>query len=103
MLNNACCILGSATPSLETLRNVELKKYGISVLKERIDDRKLPLMHIVDMRLDARKEKGVQVLSQALVEAMRERFERREQSILFLNRRGFNTTMLLRLWFCRRM
>ena len=58
MLNNACCILGSATPSLETLRNVELKKYGISVLKERIDDRKLPLMHIVDMRLDARKEKG---------------------------------------------
>ena len=94
MLNNACCILGSATPSLETLRNVELKKYGISVLKERIDDRKLPLMHIVDMRLDARKEKGVQVLSQALVEAMRERFERREQSILFLNRRGFNTTML---------
>ncbi len=94
MLNGACCILGSATPSLETFRNVERKKYGLSQLNKRIDGRQLPLMHIVDMRLDARRGKGSSVLSQTLVEAMRERFEKKEQTILFLNRRGFNTTML---------
>tara|TARA_A200000113_G_scaffold146419_1_gene131730 strand:- start:245 stop:2464 length:2220 start_codon:yes stop_codon:yes gene_type:complete len=94
MLNEACCILGSATPSLETFRNVERKKYGLSQLSKRIDGRQLPLMHIVDMRLDARWGKGVSVLSQTLVEAMRERYEKKEQTILFLNRRGFNTTML---------
>ena len=94
MLNEACCILGSATPSLETFRNVERKKYGLSQLSKRIDGRQLPLMHIVDMRLDARRGKGGSVLSQTLVEAMRERYEKKEQTILFLNRRGFNTTML---------
>ena len=94
MLNEASCILGSATPSLETFRNVERKKYGLSQLSKRIDGRQLPLMHIVDMRLDARQGKGVSVLSQSLVEAMRDRFEKKEQTILFLNRRGFNTTML---------
>ena len=94
MLNEACCILGSATPSLETFRNVERNKYGLSQLSKRIDGRQLPLMHIVDMRLDARRGKGGSVLSQTLVESMRERFEKKEQTILFLNRRGFNTTML---------
>ena len=94
MLNEASCILGSATPSLETFRNAERKKYGLSQLSTRIDGRQLPLMHIVDMRLDARKGKGVSVLSQSLIEAMRDRFEKKEQTILFLNRRGFNTTML---------
>ena len=94
MLNEACCILGSATPSLETFRNVERKKYGLSQLSKRIDGRQLPLMHIVDMRLDARGGKGVSVLSQTLIEAMRERYEKKEQTILFINRRGFNTTML---------
>jgi primosomal protein N' (replication factor Y) len=94
MLNEAGCILGSATPSLETFRNVERKKYGLSQLSKRIDGRQLPLMHIVDMRLDARRGKGGSVLSQTLVEAMRERYEKKEQTILFLNRRGFNTTML---------
>ena len=55
----------------------------------RIDGRKLPLMHIVDMRLDARRERGTPILSQCLIEALRQRHENREQSILFLNRRGF--------------
>lgn len=94
MLNRAVCVLGSATPSLETFRNLELGKYGVSRLTTRIDGRKLPLMHIVDMRLDARREKRSPIISHALIEAMRTRFEKKEQTILFLNRRGFNTTML---------
>ena len=94
MLNKAVCILGSATPSLETFRNIERGKYNVSRLLKRIDGRKLPLMHIVDMRLDARRERGTPILSQSLIEALRQRHENKEQSILFLNRRGFNTTML---------
>jgi len=94
MLNDAICVLGSATPSLETYRNIERNKYKVSKLLNRIDGRKLPLVHIVDMRLDARRERGTPILSQSLIEAMRQRYEKREQSILFLNRRGFNTTML---------
>ena len=94
MLTRAVCVLGSATPSLETFRNIERKKYSVSRLMNRIDGRKLPLMHIVDMRLDARRERGTPILSQCLIEALRQRHENREQSILFLNRRGFNTTML---------
>ncbi|MBN37468.1 MAG: primosomal protein N' [Opitutae bacterium] len=94
MLNGAVCLLGSATPSLETLHNVEIKKYSKSSLTKRIDGRELPLIHLVDMRKESLREKIPPILSQPLVEALRQRFTDREQSILFLNRRGFNTTML---------
>lgn len=94
MLNQAVCLLGSATPSLETLYNVKRKKYDQSSLTKRIDGRELPLIHLVDMRRESLKEKIPPILSQPLVEALRQRYADREQSILFLNRRGFNTTML---------
>jgi len=92
-LNGAVCLLGSATPSLETVRNVECGKYRKSILSQRIDGRELPLVHLVDMRREALKQKSPPILSQPLIEALRQRYEDREQSILFLNRRGFNTTM----------
>ncbi len=94
MLNQAMCLLGSATPSLETLHNVEIKKYTKSLLSNRVDGRELPLVHLIDMRKEAQREKNIPILSQPLVEALRQRYYDREQSILFLNRRGFNTTML---------
>jgi primosomal protein N' (replication factor Y) len=92
-LNKGVCLLGSATPSLETARNVIVGKYKKSVLSQRIDGRELPLVHLVDMRREAMKQKSAPILSQQLIEALRQRYESREQSILFLNRRGFNTTM----------
>ena len=92
-LNNSMCLLGSATPSLETAHNVECGKYKKSTLSQRIDGRELPLVHLVDMRRETLKQKKAPILSQQLVEALRQRYENREQSILFLNRRGFNTTM----------
>ena len=94
MLNQAMCLLGSATPSLETLHNVANKKYSRSTLSQRVDGRDLPLVHLIDMRKEAQREKNIPILSQPLVEALRQRYYNREQSILFLNRRGFNTTML---------
>jgi len=92
-LNKGVCLLGSATPSLETARNVAVGKYKKSILSQRIDGRELPLVHLVDMRREAMKQKSAPILSQQLIEALRQRYEDREQSILFLNRRGFNTTM----------
>ncbi len=90
----ALCLLGSATPSLESMNNVQKGKYEISKLTLRVDNRELPLVHLVDMRREAEKIKTLPILSQPLTEALRERCVNREQSILFLNRRGFNTTML---------
>ncbi|NBD37204.1 MAG: primosomal protein N' [Verrucomicrobia bacterium] len=89
MLNGAVCLLGSATPSLESLHNVATGKYGILHLRKRVDDRQLPLLHVVDMR----REKGGRVFSQLLADKMRDRFERREQTILFLNRRGHDSSL----------
>jgi primosomal protein N' (replication factor Y) (superfamily II helicase) len=93
-LNQATCILGSATPGLESIRNAQEGKYGLLTLTKRIDDRALPTVHLVDMRRELLKEGAPQVLSQPLRESLRDRFEKREQSILFLNRRGYSTTML---------
>jgi len=93
-LNEAVCLLGSATPSMESIHNVNTGKYSKSMLTKRIDGRELPLVHLVDMRKETKREKAPPILSQPLVEALRERYYNREQSILFLNRRGFNTTMM---------
>ncbi|MEM7672445.1 MAG: primosomal protein N' [Verrucomicrobiota bacterium] len=89
----ALCILGSATPSLETLFNVEQGKYAVDYMNKRIDDRNLPTIHIVDMRMEVLKNKAVMGLSQRLIDQLRDRFEKREQSILFLNRRGFASAL----------
>jgi primosomal protein N' (replication factor Y) len=89
MINDALCVLGSATPSLETLHNVALGKYRLDRLTKRVDDRQLPLMHVVDMR----REKGGKVFSQLLADKMQDRFEKKEQTILFLNRRGYDASL----------
>ena len=94
MLAKATCILGSATPSLESVRNVRGGKYEMLELTKRIDGRELPLVHVVDMRREILRRDSSSILSRPLVDALRKRCEDREQSILFLNRRGFNTTML---------
>ena len=88
-LNDAICILGSATPSLESLYNVTRKRYKINYLKQRIDDRVLPPMHIVDMKLENNNGKGIPLISRFLYEKLLDRLEKKEQAILFLNRRGF--------------
>ncbi len=93
-LNQAVCLLGSATPSLETFYNVRLGKYRLDSLPERIDDRKLPVVRIVDMRREVLAQKGPAVFSRLLVEKIRDRFEAGEQTILFINRRGYNAAVL---------
>ncbi|MDP3851321.1 MAG: primosomal protein N' [Luteolibacter sp.] len=83
-------VLGSATPSLESWHNSQLGKYQLLRLDQRADGQKMPLVRVVDMRLEASKHKGgPAVLSDKLRVALEQRLEKGEQSILFLNRRGF--------------
>ncbi|MDR2982313.1 MAG: primosomal protein N' [Puniceicoccales bacterium] len=93
-LTGAVAVLGSATPSLESLANVRAGKYGISRLLSRVDDRAMPTLRILDMKREVLHTRGQSVLSRPLVDALRLRLERREQSILFLNRRGFSRMMI---------
>ncbi len=87
-------VLGSATPSLESHNNAQRGKYALARMPHRVDHRQMPTMRIVDMRQEQEKEGRLNVLSGDLREAIRSRLERREQSILFLNRRGFATSLV---------
>jgi len=87
-------VLGSATPSLESYHNAAIGKYRLVTLTQRIDEKQMPLMRIVDLRQERRKEKAATILSEKLRVAIADRMEKREQTILFLNRRGFSTSLL---------
>jgi primosomal protein N' (replication factor Y) (superfamily II helicase) len=87
-------VLGSATPSLESYHNAAIGKYRLVTLTQRIDEKQMPLMRIVDLRQERRKGKAATILSEKLRAAIADRIEKREQTILFLNRRGFSTSLL---------
>jgi primosomal protein N' (replication factor Y) len=87
-------LLGSATPSLESYYNATRGKYRLATLTQRIDEKQMPQIRIVDLRQERRKEKVVPILSEKLRSAISSRLENREQAILFLNRRGFSTSLL---------
>lgn len=103
----AAILLGSATPSLESFWNAEGGAYNLIRLPERIDNRPLPKVHIVDLRAEfklAAKDQypgaiesvSARIFSSALRAAIGGRLESAEQVILFLNRRGFSPFLLCR-------
>ncbi len=92
-LESAVVVLGSATPSLESFFNCRKGKYTLLELPERVDNQKMPHVRIVDMRQAARGGKGVPIFSPQLKEAITQRLERGEQTILFLNRRGYSSAL----------
>jgi primosomal protein N' (replication factor Y) len=97
------CVLGSATPSIESFYRAQTGLYTLLTLPDRVQSRPLPPVRILDLRV-ASKSEGPEtlpplvrgLLSQPLLDAMRERLDRREQTILFLNRRGFAQFLLCR-------
>ena len=86
-------VLGSATPALESWYNTQTGKYALATLSIRADDRQMPAMRVIDMRAEMQRTGKPGVFSQDLVEAIRCRLDRAEQTILFLNRRGFATSL----------
>src|SRR5437660_926971 len=87
-------LLGSATPSLESYHNATTGRYRLVTLTQRVDQKQMPLIRVVDLRQERRKEKKAAILSEKLSQAIADRLEKREQTILFLNRRGFSTSLL---------
>ena len=92
-MENAVVVLGSATPSLESFYNCKKGKFALLDLPERVDNQKMPHVRVVDMRQAAYKEKGPPIFSPQLKEAITQRLEKGEQTILFLNRRGYSTSL----------
>ncbi|MDP3232557.1 MAG: primosomal protein N' [Myxococcales bacterium] len=89
-------VLGSATPSLETLENARKGRYRLLKLTRRVDDRPMPTLQLVDLRLERPKtpenrDTEPPMLSAPLRLAMQETLDRGQQAILFLNRRGHAT------------
>ena len=95
-LEGAVVILGSATPSLETLENARRGRYRRLELPSRIDDRPLPTVELVDLRRLRRpgQDLGPGLLSPRLVEALAATVAAGQQAILFLNRRGYQTLVV---------
>jgi len=89
--SNATVILGSATPSLESMHEAEKKNFKFIELPERIKGRGLPKVQLVDMRGQRRRAKHLPVLSKLLEDHIASCLKNKEQVILFLNRRGFST------------
>ncbi len=87
-------ILGSATPSVESYRNARLGKYRLLELPRRADGQIMPLIRVVDLRLQGKRSKSDGGLSAPLQMGIGKRLELGQQIILFLNRRGFSTSML---------
>ena len=83
-------ILGSATPSIESFADALVSKIELIELNNRVDNKPLPIMEIVDMREEL-KVKNLSMFSRKLYKEIKDALEKKEQIILFLNRRGFST------------
>ena len=92
----ALVVLGSATPSMETYHNAMSGRYSRVVLPQRVLERPLPSVQIVDMRSELASQGAETVLSTPLLAGISERLERGEQSLVLLNRRGFASSVLCR-------
>jgi len=92
----ACVLLGSATPLLETRYNAERGKYKLLELPERIEARPLPQVELIDMRVEFLETRKQSVFSRRMLDAINQRLENGEQTIVLLNRRGFATFVACR-------
>jgi len=93
---DAIVVLGSATPSMESFQNSESKKFTYVHMANRVEDRPLPAVEIVNMREEYSIAGKQTVFSRRLLEAIEQRLELGEQSMVLLNRRGFAAFLLCR-------
>jgi len=84
-------VLGSATPSLESFQNARAGKYRLHGMPRRVTSQDLPAVTVVPLEPDFYRLDGSGLISDALDRLLRDRLRRKEQSLLFLNRRGFST------------
>jgi primosomal protein N' (replication factor Y) len=95
-LNDAVVVLGSATPSLESWANAERGRYVRIEMRQRVMDRPLPAVELVDMRCEFKEMGQEQIFSRKLIEETQQTLDRGEQAILLLNRRGYSSSVMCR-------
>ena len=88
-LHGAKVLLGTATPSLESYQNAKNGKYGLVEMKERFGGIEMPKIEIVDVKQEMKERKMQSHFTSVLIEELKAAMERREQAILFQNRRGY--------------
>jgi primosomal protein N' (replication factor Y) len=88
-------VLGSATPTLETFARASKGVYTLLTMDKRMSEQGMPTVEIVDMREELR-EGNRSMFSRSLLEKLQERLERKEQSVLFLNKRGYSSFVMCR-------
>lgn len=86
-------VLGSATPSLESWHNVRQGKYTIASMAERVAGHPMPDVHVINMEEECGERESAPIFSKFLLDAIGERMRRGEQTILFLNRRGYSRVL----------
>jgi len=92
----AAVVLGSATPSLESFHNASSGRYKLLTLEERVEQRGLPEVEVVDMRQEFLAAGSEVLFSRKLLDEMGQRLTRGEQAILLMNRRGYSSAVLCR-------
>jgi primosomal protein N' (replication factor Y) (superfamily II helicase) len=95
-LAGAAVVMGSATPSLETWHNAMQGKYRRITIAERVEQRPLPEVRLVDMRQEFQEAGQEHLFSRALMEATQATLERGEQAMILLNRRGYSFVVVCR-------
>lgn len=88
---NCPVVLGSATPSIESMYNAELGKYKLLTLPKRIDDAKLPKITYINITHEKNKSRSETVFSKILIDKIEDRLNKKEGVIILQNRRGFST------------
>ena len=95
-LENAVVVLGSATPSLESWQNTVQGKYTRIEMNDRVKNRPLPEVELVDMRREFQETGHEQLFSRSLVDQTRQALDRGEQAMILLNRRGYSFAVICR-------
>ncbi len=95
-MSGAAVVLGSATPSLESYHNAQQGKYSLVRLPDRVEQRPLPGVELVDMRREFQETGHQLVVSRRLGEEIAARLAAGEQAIILLNRRGFAAFVMCR-------
>lgn len=90
-MNNCPVLLGSATPSMESMYNAQNSKYKLLEMPERIDNAKLPKITLVNVSIEKKKKRMENVFSKILLEKIGDRLKKKEGIIILQNRRGFST------------
>lgn len=93
-LNNSVVLLGSATPSAESYENALSGKYRLSTLLVRAQNAHAPRIRLVDLTLAQEKAQGFTLFAPEILQAIDKRCQLGEQSLLFLNRRGYHTALI---------